>query len=279
MNRSLVWRARYALFALLGLGGLSLPLAGSAESVRIGGTGAALGTMERLAVEYRKRQPDFSYEIIPNLGSGGGLKALAKGAIQIAVMSRPLKPEERNADFVTIEYGRTPFVVVTARAGVKGITRAQLAEIYGSPLARWPDGAPARPVLRPATDVDSDLLAGMSPAIKAALASAMAREGMVVAATDRESADSIEKLPGAIGTSSLALLLSEGRRLTPLAIDGIEPSAKTLADGSYPYAKAMAMIVQRNPPAATSKFLAFVASADGRRVLVETGHVLPAAGR
>lgn len=279
MRLSLFRRARRVLFALLGLAGLAVPPAGIAETVRIGGTGAALGTMERLAGEYRKRQPDFAYEVIPNLGSGGGLKALARGAIQIAVMSRPLKPEEVNADFVAVEYGRSPFVVVTAKPGVKGITRAQLAELYGNPQARWPDGGPARPVLRPATDVDSDLLAGMSPEIKAALASAMAREGMVVAATDRESADAIEKLPGAFGTSTLALLLSEGRRLTPLAIDGIEPSARTLADGRYPYAKAMAMIVRRSPPAATAKFLSFVASPDGRRILAESGHLLPTASR
>jgi phosphate transport system substrate-binding protein len=273
MKPSLFRRARFALFAWFACCALSMPLAGSAETVRIGGTGAALGTMERLALEFRKRQPDFSYEVIPNLGSGGGLKALAKGAIQIAVLSRPLKPEERAADLVVVEYGRTPFVAVTAKPGVKGISRAQLADLYASPQARWPDGSPVRPVLRPATDIDSELLAQISPEMKAALAAAMAREGMVVAATDRESADAVEKLPGAVGTSSLALLLSEGRHLTPLAIDGIQPSVRTLADGSYPHAKAMSMVVHRNAPAATAKFLAFVASAEGRRVLVETGHV------
>jgi phosphate transport system substrate-binding protein len=276
MKPSLFRRARFALSALLVGCLLSLPIAGKAETVRIGGTGAALGTMERMALEFRKRQPDFSYEVIPNLGSGGGLKALAKGAIQIAVMSRPMSPEERSADFVVVEYGRTPFVVVTAKSGIKSISRAQLVDLYGVVQARWPDGSPVRPVLRPATDIDSELLAQLSPEMKPALASAMAREGMVVAATDRESADAIEKLPGAVGTSSLALLLSEGRRLTPLAIDGVQPSVRTLADGSYPYAKTMSMVVHRNPPAATGKFLAFVASDEGRRVLVETGHVPPA---
>lgn len=279
MTTSLQRLARTSLFVLLGLGAPTVTLTVNAETVRIAGTGAALGTLERLASEYRKRQPGFRYEVIPGLGSGGGLKALAKGAIQVALVSRPLQPEERAADLVEVEYGRTPFVVVTAKPGVRSISSAELVDLYGSVSARWPDGTPVRPVLRPASDVDSSLLANLSPGMKAALAAAMAREGMVIATTDRESADAIEKLPGAIGTSSLALLLSEGRRLTALAIDGVQPSVKTLADGSYPHAKAMSMVVRRAPQEWTAKFLDFIASGDGRRILVETGHVLPPSRR
>ena len=61
--------------------------------------------------------------------------------------------------------------------------------------------------------------------------------------------------------------------------EALQRAVRTLADGSYPHAKTMSMIVHRNPAAATAKFLAFVASGEGRRILVETGHVPPASNR
>lgn len=247
-----------------------------AETVRIGGTGAALGTIERLADELRRRDPDFAFEVLTNLGSGGGVKALARGAIQIAVVSRPLKAEESQPNLRVVEYARTPFVLVTAKPGITGLSSAQVAALYGR-QARWPDGTPVRLVLRPAVDIDHGLLAGVSPAMPAVLADALAREGMVVAATDREAADAVERLPGALGTSSLALVLSESRRLTPLAIDGIRPSPQTLADGSYRHGKTLWLVAPTNPTPMTRRLLDFMASADGRRILVETGHLLPPA--
>lgn len=271
MKLSSLRRGLAALFCLAGLAGPA-----AAETVRIGGTGAALGTIERLAAELKKRQPDFAYEVIPNLGSDGGLKALARGAVQVAVMSRPFRPQERSDDFVATEYGRTPFVVATAKPGVAGLSRAQLAEFLANRQARWPDGSPVRLVLRPASDIDAGLLASFSPEVKAALQQAMAREGMVVAASDRECADAIERLPGALGPSSLALLLSERRRLKPLAIDGVQPTVRAVEDGSYPYYKTNSIVVRRNASPMTERFLAFLASDEGRRILTDTGHALPA---
>lgn len=269
MSKAIV---RRGFAALAGMACLALA---HAETVRIGGTGAALGAMERLAAELRRRDPSFAFEVLTNLGSGG-VKALAKGAIQVAVASRPLKAEELQPNLRVAEYARTPFVLVTAKPGVTGLSAAQLAELYGR-QARWPDGTPVRLVLRPAVDVDHALLAGVSPAMPGVLADALAREGMVVAATDREAADAIERLPGALGTSSLALVLSENRRLTPLAIDGVRPSPQTLADGSYRFGKSLWLVVPTKPTPMTARFLEFLASPDGRKILADTGHLLPPA--
>ena len=52
--------------------------------VRIGGTGTALGTMQRLVDVFRKIRPQADFVIVPSLGSGGGIKALRAGAIDVA---------------------------------------------------------------------------------------------------------------------------------------------------------------------------------------------------
>ncbi|MBM4372966.1 MAG: hypothetical protein FJ098_15030, partial [Deltaproteobacteria bacterium] len=54
----------------------------------LGGTGAALPLLERLAEAFRQgRGPALC--VAPSIGSGGGIRALRDGVIDAAVVSRP----------------------------------------------------------------------------------------------------------------------------------------------------------------------------------------------
>lgn len=243
--------------------------------LRFGGTGSAIGTVAALAKAYKAVDPAFDLELVPNLGSSGGIKALQTSAIQIAAVSRPLKPAEADAGLTALAYGRTPFVVVTTEPGQQGASREQLADLYAGRQAQWSAGRVVRIVLRPPSDGDSELLASFSPQIRAALTQANAREGMVVALTDQEAVDAVERLPGGLGTASLSLLISEQRRAKPLAIDGVEPTLANLAAGRYPYAKTMALVIRADASDSVRGFVKFVVSEQGRKVLHELGHIAP----
>ena len=266
---SFAWAPRMALCSLVFA--LALPTPALADTVRLGGTGAALGTMTLLAQAYKKIDPLFQLEIVPNLGSSGGIKALGAGATQIAVASRAIKAEELAAGLHAVEYGRTAFVLATAKADVQALTLAQIADLYAGRQTRWGDGQPVRLVLRPASDADTPLLASFSPGVKVALTTAMAREGMVTAMTDQDSADAIERLPGGIGSSSLALLMSEHRRARALPIDGIAPTVANVASGRYPYVKPLYLLYKDGAPPSALRFIAFVGSEAGRRILTAAG--------
>ena len=78
---------------------LALPV--SAETLKIGGTGSSASLVERLFEEFRKQVPDAElFQPTPPLGSGGALKALAGGRIDVAFAGRPLKPEEAAQELV-----------------------------------------------------------------------------------------------------------------------------------------------------------------------------------
>lgn len=249
------------------------PLA-AAESLKAGGTGGAIGTIQALAEAYRKKNPSFELTIVPNLGSTGGIKAVAAGAIDFGLSSRPLKANEQAAGLRSLVYGRTPFVIVTNKAGVTDLSVKQLASFLADGEPRWPDGAPLRLVLRPVSDADTLLLGEFSPEVKQALAGAQSRGGMVRAITDQESADQSERLPNSLGTSSLALLRSEKRALNVVAIDGVEPTIENFIKGTYPHGKTMTIVTRGAPSPDTQKFLDFIASDEGRDVLVRLGHVV-----
>lgn len=170
-----------------------------AQTIRIGGTGSAIGTMQRLGEAYRKTDPSFRLDVLPNLGSSGGIKALSVGGIQIAAISRPLKPVESATGLRAIEYGRTAFVLASSQDTTRNLTMGEVAALYAGKRTHWSDGTPVRLVLRPTSDGDTELLAAFSPEVRAALEQAQRREGMVLGMTDQETVDAIERLPGGAG--------------------------------------------------------------------------------
>jgi len=244
-----------------------------AQELKIGGTGAALGTMQRLGQAFARNHPDTRVTVLPSMGSGGGIKAVLAGAIQIAVSSRPPSEAESKAGVVAVEYGRTPFVFATSSTSrVTGITTQNLADFYAGKVDEWPDGSKLRLVLRPIGDSDSEIIKSISPAMRDAKSAAEQRKGMLFTVTDQETAASIEKVSGALGTSTLALLMSEKRALKALSLDGVAPSARTIADGSYPLAKQLFVVTAPKSPPEAQAFVAFVQSPVGREILQQTGH-------
>jgi len=177
------------------------------------------------------------------------------------------------AGAVAIEYGWTPFVFVTGTSNpVSALTTSELVDLYAGKTEWWADSTRIRLVLRPIGDSDSELVKSISPEVRAAHVLAEQRKGMPFAVSDQEAADTIEKVPGAFGTSSLTQILTEKRSLKPLKFNGVEPSAKTIADGSYPLHKVLLLVTGPASPPEAQKFISFVRSAPGREILLQTGH-------
>lgn len=244
-----------------------------AQDIKIGGTGAALGTMQLLAQAYAKTRADARITVLPSMGSGGGIKAVLAGAIQLGVSSRPLGESESSAGAVAFEYASTPLVFATATASkVAGLTSQNLVDFYAGKDEAWPDGTKVRLMLRPIGDSDSETIKSLSPSMRAAVSAAEQRKGMAFTVSDQEAATAIEKVPGALGPTTLALLQSEKRALKALALDGVVPNAQTLANGSYPLHKQLLIVTGPKTPPEAHAFAAFVRSAAGRQVLQQTGH-------
>ena len=247
-----------------------------AESIRIGGTGGALGTMRLLGQAFKKQQPSVAVVVVPGLGSGGGRRALMGGALDIAVTALPLAGVEKLAGARAALLGGTPFVMaVAAKNSVVNLTLQDIAGIYSGKLTAWPNGERLRLILRPESDSDTELLKALSAEVERAVKSAFAREGMKIAITDEECADAIQTTPGAVGSSTQALIISEKRDLKALSINGVAPNVKTLGDGSYPWFKSFYLLTRAESSPASKLFVEFASSPQGRKILFSLGHWLP----
>lgn len=260
--------------AALSLAFLASPAARAGDVVRVTGTGTALGTMRRLAGAFEKGNPGHELRVLPSLGSTGALKAVADGAIDVALSGRALAPAERSLGLLALPYARTPFVLAAGpRVGVSGITAEEAARLYRGELATWPNGERVRLVLRPRSDVDTSLLAAVSAELAAALDVALAREGMFVAATNQDCHAILVHTPGSVGPSSLTQIVTEDPALAPLAWNGVEPTLQNLASGRYPLEKTLRLVIRTPPSPAVRRFLAFLGSHEARTILERTGNL------
>ena len=132
-----------------------------------------------------------------------------------------------------------------------------------------------RIVLRPTSDIDTEMVRDISPAIRRGLAAAEARPGVQFSVNDQDVANDLEKIPGAIGPSSLALIVSERRARRALKLDGREPTPMNAASGAYPYYKRLFLVTGAKHPAAVERFVAFVQSPAGRKILTSNGQWVP----
>ena len=137
--------------ALLMIGFLTAPVA--AETVKVGGTGAALGVMRVLGDVYKKDHPKIDIVVVPGLGSGGGRKALIGGALDLAVTSRPGKSVEKIDGASARLYGRSPFVfAVPVKNPLGNLTIQDVIDIYSAKKITWANGERLRLILRPLAD-------------------------------------------------------------------------------------------------------------------------------
>jgi phosphate transport system substrate-binding protein len=261
------------LITAVGLASAALAL--SAEEVRITGTGSAVGTMRLVGEAFAKSDRQSSVTVLPAIGSGGAVRAVTAGALDIALTSRPLTPEERERGLVELEYARTPLVFATwARNPMDNVSLTDLAELYGGKRLSWPDRTPVRPVLRPASDIDSKLVKALSGPLADAVAAAEQRPGMTFADTDSDAASAIERLPGSLGTIALAQIISERRSVKVLRLRGVQPGVRTLASGEYGLEKKLFLVTGARPSAATRGFIRYLRSESGKRILAQNGHLV-----
>jgi phosphate transport system substrate-binding protein len=245
-----------------------------APPLKASGTGSALGTMRRLAAAFARASPGDRLEIVPSLGTSGAIKAVVHGALDLALLGRPLEPAEKALGLASFPYARTPFVFVAGpRTGITAITAEEALRLYRGEVTQWPSGERVRLVLRPRMDADTAVLRGISREMAAAVDAALAREGMLVGATNQESDDLVARTPGALGQSTLTQIVAEDEPLRPLAWDGAAPTLANLASGAYPLSKTLELAVRASPSPAVRRFLGFLRSPAARGILEETGNL------
>jgi phosphate transport system substrate-binding protein len=252
----------------------------AADAIRINGSGSALDLLKPVVAAYKKANKAAEFKIEKPLGSSGAIKALGIGALDLVVTSKPLTAEDTAKGLQLREFGKTPLAIVTEK-GVKknDLSIKELEDIYSGKTTTWPGNEKIRLVLRPQGDIDTKILADLSPDMAAAVTAAASRTGMIMAVTDPESYGAIGKTPGAVGATGLTSILVEKLPLNILSINKVKPSPKSLANGSYPLAKRIDFVITAKSSPEALKFVEFAYSKQGRAIAEKSGVLVTAPSR
>jgi phosphate transport system substrate-binding protein len=261
-------------FALASLWGLTTMVQAAPDlEIRAGGTGGGTGAMRVLAQEYARIAPNVNVSIAPSLGSSGGIQALRAGALDLALTGRPLGEAEKGTSFKTFALGRTPAMFgVQATDSLVELSSAKLIDWLSSASPVSANGTRVRIVLRPPEDIDTKLVRALGTDVSDAMTTAQNRPGMIVAATDKDAADAIERTAGAFGLTTLGQVLTEQRKIKGIKLNGVEPTPANAANGTYPLVKTL-YVSYKEPLAPHVKgFIEFLSSAAARTLLVQYGY-------
>jgi len=260
-------RSGFFIF-LLGL--LVVMPVSAAKPIVMGGAGADLATFRLLSEAFKKHQPDSQIKFLPSIGSGGAVRGVSSGRVDIGLMARPLNKEEKQYALTEIHYADTALVYVVAKGHpVKDIDTATLKALYrGEPVAHA-----LKLILRPKLDSDTLLLEEKLPDLRPALTLAFERKGVPVGMTDQLTIDLLLGTENAISTSSLSLVISEQRPLQVLSLNGVKPGIESLSDRSYPLIKKLFMVHDGTLTDPERQFVEFVFTAEGSAILKRTGHI------
>jgi phosphate transport system substrate-binding protein len=244
---------------------------GAAETIRIGGTGMALAAMQLAGERLKAVEPQIGVTVLPSLGTPGGLKALAQGAIDIAVIGRPLTADERTREVLDSGCMTTALVFATSHPGPHGFAVAQLPGLYADERPLWPDGKPLKVILRSRAGSENAYLTTAIPGMAAALETAYQHRGIPVATTDQENAEQAARIDGSFAIMTILQLRAEKLSLRPVELDGVLPSAETVAGRTYPLSVSVCLVLPVRPKPAAEKFVAHLKSEAGQELLTSLG--------
>lgn len=252
-----------------------LPCYGASCKLVMTGTGPSIEVMKIMAKAFRKKHPAAEVEVLPSIGSTGGIKSVLAGKVDIGLTSRPLKPDEKSQYLEEAAYGRTAFIfAVQSSNPEKGLSLKEIEDIYAQRKATWRNDQPLRLVLRPQADAYSVYLSTISPRMKTALEKAHSVHGCFVGVTDQDAANQIERTPGGFGVTSACLVAAEKRQIKALAVNGVTPTLSNVKSGSYPYTMRMYVVYRKNATnPLVEQFTEFIFSPRGRKVLEQTAHI------
>lgn len=262
---------RFAVAVLAGL--VTFPLSGPAETLKIGGTGAVTALLQDMAGAFGRVAPDDRLEVIPGLGSSGGIAAAEAGAITLAVTGRALRESERAAGLLVVPFLETPFVFAASTGVSLSLSRSDLIGIYTGALVAYPDGAPLRLILRPRSDAQTLMMVRHIEGMAAALETARLRSELPVAGNDQDNMDLARRLEGAFGGFPLTQLASEANTFRHVVIDGVAPTLEEMREGRYPYRLQVDFVSKGPPSAAARRFLAFLASPEAAAMIEKAGAI------
>ncbi len=202
-------------------------------------------------------------------GSGTGIEAVANGTADIGNSSRALKDEEKAKGLVENIVAIDGIAIITDKANTaSSLTSEQLAKIYTGEIKNWSEvGGNDGAIVVVGREAGSGTRGAFEEILKiedkCAYAQELDQTGAVLT--------TVASTPNAIGYISLDVL---DDTVTPITIDGVEPTVENIKSGAYPLQRPFVMATKGSideQSDAVKLWFDFMKSAEGKAVIEKVG--------
>jgi phosphate transport system substrate-binding protein len=260
------------------LGVITFAFVAAPERITVKGSDTLVILAQRWAEVYMKTNSNVTIQVTGG-GSGVGISALINGATDIANASRPMKSTEKdklkaryNTLGVEVKCAKDGITVyLNAASKVKELSIKQLGQIFRGEITNWKD------------------VGGENQTIK--LYGRENSSGTYVFFQENvvkgDYATSCQTLPGTaavvnavkkdiygIGYGGAAY--AEGISICKVKKDdnslAFAPTAETIKTGEYPITRYLYMYLRNRPTGETKKYIDWILSAEGQKLVVEMGY-------
>lgn len=261
---------------------------GKKLSIQNIGSDTMVNLAQAWAEEYAKVEPNVSVEVSGG-GSGVGIAALINKTADIANASRKLEPQEEEKARAAGERPKEFMVGFDGLAiyvhkdnPLSEISMEELSEIYreDGKLSKWSElgvkaipGAKGDDIIRVSRQNNSGTYHYFRETV---LSKKDFKQGSIDMSGSKDVVEQVAKTPGALGYSGLGYATPAVKILKVSKKKGepaILPSVPTVMDKTYPISRPMFMYTPDTPTPQVKKYLDWVMSPAGQKIVEQTGYV------
>jgi phosphate transport system substrate-binding protein len=247
------------------------------------------------AEEYAKKKPSVKVEVSGG-GSGVGIRDLMQGVVQIANASRELEPAER--DQILKKTGKAAVETIAGYDGiaiythkdnpVESITQEQLARIFGEggDINNWSQlgvnmsaaGAQDK-IVRVSRQNSSGTYMYFREHI---LKKHDFKPGSCDMSGSKDVVELVARTKTAIGYSGMGYATKNVKMLKvslTTNAPAVAPSVETVITKAYPLSRALLLFTPGAPEGETGRYIEWILSVEGQKIVEEAGYVPAIAGK
>lgn len=246
-----------------------------AERIVIDGSTGVRPLVTALAKAYREQNPRVAIDIGKGLGTKARIKALREGKIDIAMASHGLNVDSITKQGMAVREIAKVAVVFGVNASVSAtdLSDRQICDIYSIAKTNWKElGSSDMPIV-PLTRPDSEVDAVVVRRNIGCLTKLKMSEAVNIAPKSGDMAKKLAATKGAIGMTTMTVVEQSAGRIKPLSLRGIVPTAANVNNKTYNLTRDSFLVTHASPTPAVAKFLEFIRSEAGEKVIAANGAV------
>jgi len=236
-------------------------------TLTIAGSGGAATVLKYLAGAYGEQHSEMGFEFLSGSSSGGGVKGVLDGTLDLGTMSRPPKDSElaSGIEYIAISIDRI-VIATSSDLSITNLTSQQVRDIFLGNITNW--SAVGGPDVAINVFVRDEEESSTQVLRKELFGDEAFAAGAVVFTSDGDLRAALSD-----ATNTITFLGYSGIRLSDadirtLAIDGKDPSD---LNSDYPYVRPMGVAYLLSNMSRVQPFLDFISSPEAYALLTEKG--------